>query len=255
MKHMLLLCFCLFPMATAFAEIRNGYSIELIAARYGLECLGRELLQSDLSDGDRRRIRAAIKEHTSVIARFQLTEVLLSHLSLISPDMYNELNVLKDKRGRITDIYVRFIPQESSRVALSGASFFQASELDEDASYSRYGNFTVAIDVWICDAALNLLAHEFGHTRYIVPNLAVYRKFYTETYSGSIASSRFGHGATDASGKLANKYGQQYLRDRRDFRLRSGSVPEKVMAILSQTRKRVREEFAGGYNSSVASTR
>jgi hypothetical protein len=253
MKNMLLLCYCLLWLPTAHAEIRNGYSIELVAARYGLEFLGRELLRSDLSDVERRRIHAAMKKHTSVVASFQLTEALLAQMSLISPDIYNDLDELKDKRGRTTDIYVRFVPQESSSMVLSGASFFQASEFDDDANYSRYGGLTVAIDVWICDAALNVLAHEFGHTRYVVPNLAAYRKFYTATYSTFITPSRIGHSAADASGRLAYEYGRRYLMDRRSFRLRSGEAPEKVATIARQVRRRVKEEFEEGFNSSVAS--
>jgi len=252
MKNMLLLFYCLLWLIPAHARIRNGFNPELSVARNAIQALNKELLRSDLSDRERRRMHTAIKQHLSVIFSYQLTEELMNQMSLISPHIYTELNELKDRRGRTTDIYVRFIPQETSSEGLSGASFFRPSEIDEDASYSRYGNFTVAIDIWICDAALNLLAHEFGHTQYIVPNLAAYRKFYRAAYGGLIVPGRIGHSGGDQSGKLAYKYCHRFLRERRDFRANFGEL-QKVVEIARQVRRNVREEFEDGGNTSVAS--
>src|SRR6478736_9388797 len=103
-------------------------------------------------------------------------------------------------------------------VTLSGASYFQKSALDEDANQSRFGALTVAIDVWICDSSLQLLAHEFGHTRYIVPNLSTYLKFYRNVYSGTNVIAHAGHSPSDVSGKLAYDFARQFARDRRSFR-------------------------------------
>ena len=40
---------------------------------------------------------------------------------------------------------------------------------------------------------LTLLAHEFGHLKYIVPNISDYHEFYVENYSLNNGSQLIGH--------------------------------------------------------------
>jgi|GEM_PF-2403848 len=255
MKAILTATFCFLLFVAAMAEIRNGYNPEYVAARYAIDYFEIQLTRTDLSDTERRKIHAAMKLHHDVIFRYQLTEVLLKQMAAISPDMFGAMNELRDKRGRITDVYVRFIQQESSVTLLSGASFFRDSELDEDASFSRFGELTVAIDVWICDAALNLLAHEFGHTCYIVPNLAVYRSYYRKVYQATGEASLLGHSTNDLSGKMAYDFGRQFLSDRRDFRIRFGKRPTSVATYIGRTRNSVKHDFQERTIWPVASVR
>ena len=53
---------------------------------------------------------------------------------------------------------------------------------DKDAYQSEYGKFTVSVKVWIVPRALLVLAHELGHVKYQVPNLASYFEFYKKHY-------------------------------------------------------------------------
>ncbi|MGC3945664.1 MAG: hypothetical protein QM762_14280 [Chryseolinea sp.] len=253
-KCILLLLLCLVHTKSLMAKIRNGYSSELTIARECLQRLNERLLiNPDMSDGERRRIHAAMKKHAQVIEHFELTELLLEQFRSVSPAMYMQMDALKDKRGRETDLYVRFIPEADASVMLRGASFFQISSVDEDASQSKFGKFTVAIDVWICDTSLNLLAHEFGHTRYIVPNLAEYRQYYKYNYQNSRVSLHVGHSPTDASGEMAYIFGHQYLRDRRQYKSTSGT-PQRIASMLKDVRKRVRESVESRFAESVASS-
>jgi hypothetical protein len=175
-------------------------------------------------------------------------------MKMISPGMYNEMDHLIDKRGRVTDIYIRFILPEESSMLLNGASFFQASDMDEDASQSRFGQFTVSIDVLICETALNLLAHEFGHVKYIVPNLATYRQYYRHTYNLSTMAHRLGHSGSDASGRMSSVFGSQFLRDRRTFRITFGEPPRHVATLIREVNRNAREEVVGMFDDPIASS-
>lgn len=252
-KCILLLLSCLVLASSLKATIRNGYSQDLSSARECLKQLDQRLLiTADNAHAERRRITAAIKKHAATIALYELTRSLLEEFQAISPGMYAQLDELKDKRGRKTDVYVRFIPEQDASVLLSGASFFQISSIDEDASQSRYGNLSVAIDVWICDTSLHLLAHEFGHTRYIVPNLAGYRKFYMETYRRSQITSHVGHNASDASGRMAYTFGHEFLRDRRWYKASHGEI-RHVSAIAREVKSRVHESVEVRFDEYIAS--
>ena len=167
--------------------------------------------------------------------------------------MYALMDALEDKRGRETDVYVRFIPEQKAAIKLSGASFFRISPGDTDASQSRFGKFTVAIDVWICDTSLNLLAHEFGHTSYIVPNLMAYRTYYSNIYRTPQTATHVGHHPTDASGRMAYSFGQQYLRDRRTHKSSMGSLP-RVAAVVKEIRQTVHGSIESRFNDLIASS-
>jgi hypothetical protein len=237
------------------ARIRNGYSSDVTTARECLQLLNERLLiKPDMSNAERRRIHAAMRKHAQMIEHYELTQSLLRQFRAISPDMYAQIDHLEDKRGRETDIYVRFIPETDALVMLSGASFFQISSGDRDASQSRFGKFTVAIDVWICDTSLNLLAHEFGHTRYIVPNLAEYRKYYNMMYQTTRFSQHIGHSPSDASGRMAYEFAHQYLVDRRLYKSSVGA-PQRVLAIAKNLRKNIRESVETRFAESIASSR
>lgn len=253
MKPVLLAMLCHAFVFHMNAGIKNGYATALAAARARVLELREGLSQrTDLSRSQRRKVAAAIAQQLELITQYQLTESLLKQFRAISPAMYEEMDNIRDKRGRPTDIYIRFIRRESGLVPMSGASFFQRSSLDDDANHSRYGEFSVAIDIWICDTSLNLLAHELGHTRYIVPNLAEYRNYYRRAYSHRMSVAAIGHHATDRSGRLANEYGSRFLRDRRDFRLKFGHGPQDLATTLRNVKRELRDEMNPVHKSSWA---
>src|SRR5262245_1337099 len=116
-KCILLLLLCLELTTTLTASIKNGYAPELVSAREYLRELSRRLRENpDMPDSERRRINLAIREHTETVTHYQLTDALLKQMREISPVMFDIMDQLKDRRGRETDIYVRFISKESSMV-------------------------------------------------------------------------------------------------------------------------------------------
>lgn len=228
MKNALLFFAWLGMSGACFAEIRNGYLREITEARCKVVELRRWLAEACDSEGiDRRDVRSALKKYEEIIIHYQLTQALLQEFSMIAPDMYHQMYELRDRRGRRTDIYVRFISAQNARLLLRGASFFQNSAGDRDGSYSLFGEFTVAIDVLISPSALTILAHEFGHTWHIVPNLAAYRDYYLGIY-GHAPSPHVGHHGTDDSGRLAYAFEHRFIRARRLYRSATGHSPMRV---------------------------
>ncbi|MEJ1239733.1 hypothetical protein WBG78_16470 [Chryseolinea sp. T2] len=253
-KCILLLLLCLLLTSSLTARMRNGYAPELSIARECLQLLSQRLLfEPDMSERERRKIHTAIKKHADVIAMYELTQSLLLQFKAVSPKMYALMDALEDKRGRETDVYVRFVPEQKSPMKLSGTSFFRVSPTDTDASQSRFGKFTVAIDIWICDTSLNILAHELGHTSYIVPNLAAYLSYYGNIYRSPLTATHVGHSPTDASGRMAYSFGQQYLRDRRAYKSSMGTLP-RVATVMKDVKRTIYESVESRFNDLIASS-
>src|SRR5688572_4407035 len=164
-----------------FGKIRNGYETELLSAKESLRILTSLLLEDrEASRANKQRIKSEIENLINHISGYELTQELLYQFRNVSPDMCNEIDNIKDKRGRSTDVYVRFITKGQSKIPLRAASFFAQASVDEDANLSRYGEYSVAVEVCMAEKSLLLLSHELGHIKYIVPNLASFNIFYNK---------------------------------------------------------------------------
>lgn len=253
----LLISITIFTAALASAKIRNGYEVKVAAARTSLRHLHAMLLADPgMSSLKKQKVRSEIEAMVMFLSCYELTEKLLMQLRMISPCIYNALDTIRDKRGRATDVYVRLVPPEKAGAPLEGMSIFSQAPFDEDANHSEYGDFSVSINVWILDKSLLLLCHELGHVRYVIPNLAEYCRFYAKCYSNrKISLSYIGHNIRDESGKWANAFVKQYIRDKVNFRKARGTRPEPTFAILRRIEKNNRR-LRNGYSpdDAVAST-
>jgi hypothetical protein len=75
---------------------------------------------------------------------------------------------------------------------------------------SMFGPGTVRVQIKYCSSnkMLKYLVHELAHLKYQVPNLAVYARYYKETYNGNHVNTHLGHQCDDPSNVLV----QQELR-------------------------------------------
>lgn len=223
----------LMVVSCTFGKIRNGYSNNLDDCRKSLHALQEILAPGEnLSPAQRRTVKAKIQSLTDFISYHDVTEQLIAQLLTVSPDLYYNMDNLKDKKGRLTDIYVKLIPREKAVVSLMGVSFFSQDETDGDAHNSGYGQRSVSIEIWIGPDALQLLYHELGHTNYIVPNIADYSGFYRQHYVGhDIKPSFIGHHPQDGSGKMAQAFEARYRKDYA-LHLKNGGSPLDSMQFL-----------------------
>lgn len=226
-----------------FGKIRNGYESQLYSCKLSLHGLNMELLtRPDLSREKRLRIESKIEYLVNFISYYELTAELLRQFRMVAPGIYLEIDSLVDHRGRPTDVYVRLMPREKLRTQMKAATFVARSLIDEDATVSEYGDFSVAVDIGINDNALHLLSHELGHIRYIIPNLAVYSKFYDKHYVKARVKSDFmGHKPQDVSGKYANAFERRFTEEKERYYFYGGIKPESPYTLVNRIRRNVRD--------------
>src|SRR5688572_26365888 len=199
-----------------FGEIKNGYEKDLVSARMTLQNLRKLLDSPELTSSDRRKIKEKINGIVHFLVYHDMTDTLLNQFRQIAPALYNEMDTLKDSHGRIIDVYVKFIPKEQAQLQAAGMATFKQGENDLNSCDSEYGKNSVSVKVWILHKALWVLAHEFGHVQYSIPNLKSYAEFYEKKYQMGFSDPILGHRHDDPSGKHAllfeDRFRGYYLR-------------------------------------------
>lgn len=218
-------------------EIKNGYEGELINADksiWNLNCL----LMREIRQGNERNIRKLEKYLRKVkkikaeyLEYFKKTENLIQEMEIIDPVLFHEINSIEDKKGNLTDIYVKVIPFGKTQV-LRGFTNVNHFEDDTNVYSSYYGEKSVSVKISDHPLALLILAHELGHVKYQVPNLAKYEKYYHSTYScRGIASNPKGHLSTDASGRSADLTVKEFLEKFDALNGHSIALTRRIAAI------------------------
>ena len=109
---------------------------------------------------------------------------------------------------------------------------------DKDAYQSEYGKFTVSVKVWIVRRALLVLAHELGHVKYQVPNLASYFEFHKKPLLPTCQQrTSMGHDIDDPSGKWATQFGKTFQKKYSDFLKISMEKVQNPLDVLVRLKK------------------
>ena len=206
------ICIALFLLFNSLsAEIKNGYAAGISTARTSLDVFSSLLKESGWAPHRRRSMEAKRLALVKYITYHDLTENLLKQLEIIAPELYNEIDTIKDSNGKITDVYVRFIPEDEASVEAWGITGIAHVPGDADTYLSEYGAGSVSVKVWAVSQALLVLAHELGHVKYIVPNLSTYKAYHLARYPPcSRRSNHIGHDADDKSGKSAVEFEKRF---------------------------------------------
>jgi hypothetical protein len=109
MKTYVLLFTLMLSCCFVFGKLRNGYEKQLKACEQSLRDLQVELLNDGLSASLRKKVKSRIELLKNYIVYYQLTNELLDQLNKVCPQIYNEIDMIKDKKGRQTDVYVKLI--------------------------------------------------------------------------------------------------------------------------------------------------
>jgi hypothetical protein len=203
-NYLLIASLLLLILSNLFGEVKNGYEENIPHMKLSLQSLKNILFNDqNLSADQKRKIKERIKSIVNYIVYYEITDAMLKQFRGISPDLYNEIDTLKDSKGRIIDVYVKFIPKEQAQYQAEGIAAFTQEANDLNSCSSEYGAGSVSVNIWIWNKALLVLAHEFGHIKYLVPNLTSYVKFYQKKYPTRVSDSVLGHSSGDPSGKMA----------------------------------------------------
>jgi len=223
-------------VSNVFGELRNGYAKNNFQTRESLKNLLFLLAENkDMAPSHRRGIKLRIERLEFDILYYELTENLLNQFRIIAPTLYNEIDTIKDNKGRAVHVYVKFVPEGATEVKAWGTTYMSQAEDDLDAYRSEYGNLTVSVKIWIVNNALKVLAHELGHVKYQVPHLASYCKFYERHYYSSMRNPHtMGHGTNDPSGKSATKYGNIFRKAYSSFlKTQKGKIQNPILLVES----------------------
>jgi hypothetical protein len=240
--YLLIITLCVLTSTQLLGRIKNGYEPKIESSRIALRELRILFAENkNMSMTQRLRVKSAIDNLINYISYYELTEELIHQLRMVSPGIFLEMDNIKDKRGRPTDVYVKLIPKEKARVNLEAVSFFEQALTDEDANNSMYGDYSVSVDIWIGNSALFLFCHELGHIKYIVPNIATYSKFYKKHYpKNKVEVSYIGHKTFDQSGKHAILFEKRFLGDKKAYFQNNNKKTESLFVLLARIRKNIR---------------
>ena len=209
-------CICIALMLMAFsltnAEIKNGYARRVKSAQASLEICNSLLLEDGmLAPHKRKAIKTKVNDLVKYLAYYELTERLLTQLKEIAPDLYNEIDNIRDANGQITDVYVMFIPEAEASVKAWGITGVAQVAHNANTYLSEFGERSVSVKVWAVSQALLVLSHEFGHVQYIVPNLATYKCYHVKHYRPNVTeSNHIGHNSDDPSGNCAHAFEKRF---------------------------------------------
>lgn len=137
-------------------------------------------------------------------------------------------------------MYVKFIPRNNRIDGTIASRSIGEMDDDEHSTVSEYGLHTVSIHVWVVKHSLVILAHEFGHVSYQVPNLASYFKFFRNGYPDRYIRDQYhGHKPGDPSGQKAIGFEKQFRREAYFFSQRNRSKRGDPVAIRHDLAKLV----------------
>lgn len=241
-SYLLVALLLILLLPNLFGEIRNGYERDLPNLRTSLQNL-KDLLanDADLTDGERRKLKQKITSLMDLMVYSELTVKLLNQFKAIAPDLYNEIDTLKDSKGRVIDVYVKFIPKDEATFESPGMVSFVQSSGDENGCSSAYGDGTVSVMIMIMNNSLQVLSHEFGHLQYMVPNLTSYVDYYRRTYGRGLSLDRLGHRVDDPSGDNALDFQNRYRRSYIRYRHEGDQIVSPYM-LANRTRRNVFRE-------------
>lgn len=212
-------------------DIRNGYTIVISEVNESLENLNC-LLSAETVKGDNTKIKKLAKYISDLtemknryLRYYGKTTELINLMQEIDPELFLEINSIKDREGNLTDVYVKVVPLKGNYV-IRGRTIVDYNRNDNDVCLSEYGSQSLSVEIADHPKVLFLLAHEFGHVRYIVPNLAEYEKYYHSSYDqANLQSPSVGHKHSDLSGISADitvrQFKQQYQLYKDQLRIRN----------------------------------
>jgi len=213
--------------AQALSQIKNGYGA--LAKADETLCNLEYLLQIDksnkrtrnLSFSQKEKLKYEIRRVKQLMLFNEITADLLGQFHMIAPGLYEEINNIKDRKGTVVTVYVKFLPHWKMKYSPSGSAQLSYEEENDRIYTKEYGKNSVSIHISFHEAkVLTLLAHEFGHLKYIVPNISDYHEFYVENYSLKNGSKLIGHLLNDASNKHARDFERRFKYSKNQYRKR-----------------------------------
>lgn len=212
------------------AKIINGYSPEITSAKASLKHL--------VALPQTKNVTIRLGRVKAFILYYELTEQLLQQFKEVAPDLFNNIDTIRDFRGRNVNVYVRFVPPAEMEPGARAITNLNQATDDKHMYYSEYGPSTVAIKVLTLTNSLMILAHEFGHVYYQVPHLAEYLEFFKTNYSNHHMRAEYlGHKPNDPSGQMAIAFEASFRASRGRFLAKNKKKHEHPLTLRDRIAK------------------
>lgn len=225
------MAFCI-AFTSSFGRIINAYEKDIETARASLRHLNRLPKEKNVL----HRLEAV----KALILYYEVTETLLHHFQLVSPSLYQQIDTISDYYGRPVDVYVRFVPRSGILAGTLANTNLDQHEADEHAYVSQYGTYTVAVEILVVRNSLQILAHEFGHISYQVPNLSSYVAFFKRTYTNrQMKADYLGHKPNDPSAQRANAFEQLFKKNALVLLRSKGRRAIDPLVLVDEIRQKV----------------
>ena len=238
-RYVLFMAVYLIALQSLMGEIKNGYASEIEGMHESLNALNTLLREGkNLSPFQRATIKANINKLVEYISYFELTETLLHQFKVVAPQMYDEIDALKDNTGQPVTVFVRFVPELEMQRGAAGTTNLNHVEDDKNIYWSEFGVRTVSVKIASVMKALTLLAHEFGHVLYQVSHLSTYVEYYSIHYQNETFNSKYiGHNSNDPSGLKAGEYENSFNEQYSNFLKTGNKKTDNPFAFLQGVKK------------------
>lgn len=194
---------CLGVTQEAYAEIKNGYDHQINQADQWLSQL-HKIANGPLNELEQEKMKKRLEEAHATVDKLRenhaKTQELIEMFKMVAPELYQEVNTIKDSEGNETDIYIKVVDKLGQ--GLHGATNVNHSVSNPNVYSSEYGDYTVSVKIAHVNPIKDLwsLVHELGHVRYQVAYLADYAAFYQKVYQDQHFAGIPGHHPDDLSG-------------------------------------------------------
>lgn len=200
---------------TVSADIINGILYEKIKLEReieNLDKLSKEAESVKLSRKFEYKVKCLRKQYAKVCKYYLEAEQLLSEFKIIDPELFERVSKVTNSEGTLTHVYVRYVTRNSKEFKRLEINYNKATgytsvgqwENSENVCESFYGTNTICVTIGEgCNEKL-VLAHEFGHVLYMVPNLKSYLEF-MHNYRYKLDKYNKGHSPIDPSTKFVHQ--------------------------------------------------
>ena len=197
------------------ANIINGFILEKLKLEIEIQNLvklSEEAESNKLSIKLERKLNRLRKEYFKVSQSYSETAQLILEFERIDPILFDRVSKVTNSEGTLTHVYVKYVNHDSKEFNYYNEFHYEAfgytlvGQWDQHENYctSNYGTNTISVTIVNgCDKRI-VLAHEFGHVLYVVPNLKSYFKFmHYNRYKNNKYNK--GHGPFDPSNKFVQQ--------------------------------------------------
>src|SRR3990170_4143787 len=123
-KYVLFLIVYFVTVSNVFGELKNGYEKNNFQTREALKNLRFLIAETkDMSASQRKEIKSRIERLECDILYYELTKNLLNQFKMIAPTLYDEIDTIKDNKGRAVHVYVKFVPEDATEVKAWGTTY------------------------------------------------------------------------------------------------------------------------------------